>query len=254
MTTYKCCLKKSPTDHRDISVSISKGLFTTLPVKVDLKPLMPPPLDQLNLGSCALNAASNCIRYLLKKQNLQEWQPSRLYLYYNTRVLIEKSKPDEDTGVSIRDVCKSLSKYHSCPETMWPYIITKFSEIPPIETYNEANLHKKIKYAYVPLNLNSIKHVLSDNNPIIIGIQLYDSFKSDEVAKTGIVPIPNTETETLMGGHAMLCVGYCDESKLFTILNSWGDSWGSEGYCYIPYDYILDPKLSSDFWTISLFE
>lgn len=254
MSERKYCLKSSPPDHRDVSISIPKGLFEHLPVKIDLKPDMPSPLDQLNLGSCALNATSNCIRYLLKKQHMQEWQPSRLYLYWNTRVNIEKSKADDDTGVCIRDVCKSLTKYHSCNETIWPYVVEKFSEVPSEESYKEANLHKKIKYAYVPLNLNSIKHTLYKETPIIIGLQLYESFHNNNTAKTGIVPMPKIETEKLLGGHALLLIGYCDETKLFKIQNSWGSSWGDGGYCYVPYEYLLNSNLASDFWTISLFE
>jgi len=29
-----------------------------------------------------------------------------------------------------------------------------------------------------------------------------------------------------------------------------GKEWGNSGYGYIPYAYLLDPDLASDFWTI----
>ena len=57
-------------------------------------------------------------------------------------------------------------------------------------------------------------------------------------------------TDTLMGGHAVLAVGYDDSTKRFTVLNSLGAAWGSKGYFTVPYGYLLDDKLSYDFWTI----
>jgi C1A family cysteine protease len=261
MPVRKYLLKRSLPDHRDFLMAHpTASAVEALPPVFDLRnppppiPQMPPVLDQKSLGSCALNATSNTLRHLLEKEKLPVWQPSRLYMYYNTRVNIENSPAGEDTGVCIRDVCKALSKYHACSEDTWPYDIEKFSEEPPKSAYNEANLHKKIQYRAVPLNVDAIKHAVFQGTTVIIGIQLYESFESEEVAKTGIVPMPKTETETLLGGHAMTLCGWNDETKMFIIQNSWGpDKWGEKGYCYIPYDYIVDPKLGGDYWTLTFF-
>ncbi len=131
--TYK--LFKSPQSNRKIChiTPVPKNL----PEKIDLSPNMPPPLDQLHLGSCAPNAASNVLRYLQKKENIPEIQPSRLYLYWNTRVNIEGGSPTEDSGVCLRDICKAIKDYEACDETIWPYDITKFSTSPPLEAYKK---------------------------------------------------------------------------------------------------------------------
>ena len=242
-------LFKSPPNNRKICNITSP--IQSFPSKVDLSPNMPPPLDQLNLGACASNAASNIIRYLQKKENIPEIQPSRLYLYWNTRVNIEGNSPNEDSGVCIRDICKAIKDYEACDETIWPYDITKFSHSPPLEAYKKADLYSFIKYAYVPQDLNCVKSMLSTGNPLLIALQIFTSFESDEVAKTGIVPIPDLRHETSMGWHAIILTGYDDETKMFTCLNSWG-SWGKNGFCKIPYAYILDNFLAGDFWVISL--
>jgi C1A family cysteine protease len=64
--------------------------------------------------------------------------------------------------------------------------------------------------------------------------------------------MPNTKTESFLGGHAVLAVGYDDFYQRFMVQNSWGTSWGIKGYFTMPYAYLLDPNLSSDFWTVRL--
>ena len=259
----KYLLKRSPPDHRDFVCALPTFAHVeNFPPVFDLRtppadsgiPEMPPVLQQLSIGACCPNATSNSLRHLLMKEKLPVWQPSRLYLYYNTRVNIEHSPPGEDTGVCIRDMFKALSKYHACDETIWPYDVEWFSESPPLEAYKNANLHKKIQYHSVPLNLNAIKHELVQGNPIIIGIQIYESFETEEVMRTGIVPIPNVEKEQLFGGHCVVICGYDDHTRRFTIQNSWGSEVGQEGYFFLPYEYILNPNLSSDFWVLTYFE
>ena len=58
-------------------------------------------------------------------------------------------------------------------------------------------------------------------------------------------------SESNLGGHCVMIVGYQDSTKQFIVRNSWGSSWGLSGYFYLPYEYI-DPanNLASDFWTL----
>lgn len=254
MQKHKYLLKKSPEDDRHfVHALLSTEDTKHLPSQIDLESVLPSILDQKNLGVCALCATSNLLKYLLMKEKHTVFQPSRLYLYWNTRVSIERSPPNEDTGVAIADVCKALTKYHVCDEDIWPYIIDNFSILPPLEAYKNANLHKQLVYKKVPQNINNIKNVLVSGYPIIFGIQIFNSFETEEVMKTGIVPIPNKKNDSLLGGHAILLVGYNDETKKFKIMNSWGSEVGQKGYFELDYDYVLDKDLASDFWTITFF-
>lgn len=123
-----------------------------------------------------------------------------------------------------------------------------FTEKPTDVAYNEALKHKIVSY-YRLDSLDDMKHCIADGYPFVFGFSVYDSFISNDVAKTGIVPMPST-TENLVGGHAVLAVGYDDTVKRFNIRNSWGASWGQEGYCTMPYDYLTNRDLSDDFWTV----
>lgn len=247
----KYTLQPSPHDSRDIIFKLDRSI-TQLPPVFDLSPNMPPVLDQGSLGSCVSNATSNCLRYLLRKEKKTEFQPSRLFIYYNTRVLIENKDENDDCGVCIRDVCKALSKYFACGERLWPYDINKFNVKPSNDAYAKAKEHSTIKYFSVPQNLISIKSTISHGTPIIIGIQVYESFESDEMTKTGILSLPK-ENESCFGGHAILLVGYDDRKKMFKCMNSWGLNWGQHGFFQIPYDYVLNPAYANDFWAIELF-
>lgn len=253
MSPHKFLLKKSPVDLKDI-IKLTPPVSVILPSKFDLRDKMPPVLDQGNLGSCALNATSNILRYLLKKEKLQEWQPSRLYMYWNTRVNIEKTAPSEDSGVCIRDVCKALNKYHACHEDpTWPYDVNKFNMAPPLIAYQDAHLHASIKYESVPQDLLAIKHALFEGNPIIIGIQVYESFEKNTSINTGIIPFPDIVNEKCLGGHAVSLVAYDDTTEKFMFQNSWGPNVGQKGYFQIDYKYIINPDLASDFWIINFF-
>jgi C1A family cysteine protease len=80
---------------------------------------------------------------------------------------------------------------------------------------------------------------------------VYESFESDEVASTGVAPMPGV-SEMVLGGHAVMAVGYDDKSSRFLARNSWGLDWGMGGYFTMPYAYLADNNLADDFWTIRL--
>ena len=98
-------------------------------------------------------------------------------------------------------------------------------------------------------NLDQLKANLINGYPVAFGFVVYESFESEEVAKTGFVPMPQPN-EKVLGGHAVAMVGFDDTKKLFIVRNSWGNTWGDKGYFYMPYDYVLNKELADDFWTI----
>jgi len=100
-------------------------------------------------------------------------------------------------------------------------------------------------------DLTALKTALAEGYPVVLGINVYESFESDQVAKTGIVPLPE-DSEKLLGGHAVLAVGYKDDvvnidQGVVIVRNSWGEGWGDKGYFYLPYSYFT--KYVSDMWT-----
>jgi C1A family cysteine protease len=235
-------------DARDHLFSAPQAILDDLPSKVDLRPGCPPVYDQGLLGSCTANAINAAFQYMQKKQKQKDFLPSRLFVYYNERVML--GTVDTDSGAMIRDGVKSVAKAGVCPEVMWPYDITQFTVKPTRQCYTEALKNQALVYRRVlNSNLHQLQGALASGTPVIFGFSVYESFQTAEVAKTGMVPLP-PRGEKMLGGHAVLAVGYDDETQRFLVRNSWGEGWGEGGYCWMPYGYLTDPGLAQDFWAI----
>lgn len=245
--THKYGWIKDLPDFRDHLYSAPIEHLAALPSSVDLRPQCPPVYDQGQLGSCTANAIAAAIEFDRMKQGLSDFVPSRLFVYYNERVI--EHTVYSDSGAQIRDGIKSVSKLGACSEQEWPYDISQFASKPSDLCYQHALLDKAISYQRVQQNLAQMKGCLASGVPFVGGISVYESFENDEVAKTGMVPMPSTN-EQLLGGHAILFCGFRDDTQKWIFRNSWGSSWGDGGYGYLDYQYLLNKDLSSDFWVI----
>jgi C1A family cysteine protease len=234
-------------DARDFLFAASPAVMTNLPTAVNLTSKMPAVYDQGQLGSCTANALGGAFEYDLKKQGLSDFMPSRLFIYYNERVI--ENTTATDSGAQIRDGVKTLAKQGVCAETEWPYDITKFARKPAKACYTDAKKATVSSYQRITQNLTQLKGCLAEGYPVVIGFTVYESFESAPVASSGNVPMP-APGEKVLGGHAVDVVGYDDKTQRFRLRNSWGPSWGQKGYFTMPYAYLTDPGLSSDFWTL----
>lgn len=223
---------------------IMKFATTILPTKVDLRssPNCPQVYDQGELGSCTANAGCNAYRFLDKT-----YAPSRLFLYYNERA--QDGDIPSDAGSSLSECVRALETFGVCKETTWPYNISKFAMKPLATAFTEAKQHMLLQAHQVNQNINDMKSCLASGSPFILGILVYASFESVHAASTGIIPMPAAH-EQLLGGHAVLCVGYDDSKQWWIIMNSWGSGWGAKGFFYLPYAYLTTARLASDFWAL----
>jgi len=234
-------------DHRDFIYAPSIKPVD-LVSKVDLRSLCPPIYDQLQLGDCTGNGIAGEIEFELKKQ-FKDFMPSRLFIYYNERVI--EGTVRTDSGAQIRDGMKSVAQQGVCTETMWPYVISTFTKKPTAACYKNALTHLVTIYTRVTQDLTHLKSCLTEGFPFVFGFTVYESFESNAVAETGIVPMPSKK-ESVLGGHCVMCVGFDDSTQRFLCRNSWGTDWGMAGYFTIPYAYLTNSGLSSDFWTIRM--
>lgn len=231
-------------DIRDVKFSVAPKSNIVLPPMVDMRSTMPMIWNQGSLGSCTAHSTSAQCWFIDKTD---PYEPSRLFVYYNTRVLEGTVK--FDSGASIRNAVKSVAKYGFCKEADWPYDIEHFTTKPSLQAFENARKQKAIRYMRIAQNARSIKTALFQGYPVNFGFMVYDSFESDETRSTGMVKMPSRKERSL-GGHAVLIVGYNDDMNMYIIRNSWGIEFGMQGYFYMPYDYIHTPKLASDFWVI----
>jgi C1A family cysteine protease len=236
-------------DQRDHLYAAPVEMLVALPPSADLRPQCPPVYDQGHLGSCTANAIAAAIEFDRMKQNLPDFAPSRLFIYFNERTM--EGTVSSDSGAQIRDGIKSVATQGACPETDWPYDISKFTQKPPDNAYKDALLDRAVSYQRLIQNANQMKGCLASGYPFVFGFSVYESFETPQVAQTGHAALPGPN-ESQLGGHAVMAVGYDDAQQWFVVRNSWGPGWGMSGYFTLPYAYLLQPTLAADFWTIRL--
>ena len=234
--------KPDKLDTRDYKYTVTQKASPSI---VDLRAFCSPIENQGSLGSCTGQAIAGAIE-LLNKRNRKPTDVSRLFIYYYERLLL--GTVNYDSGAYIRDGIKATNHYGASLESYWPYDIRKFRQEPISEAKTDALKRKVTRYERVN-DFNGCIDALSNGYPVVMGFRVYDSFMSKNVAKTGIMPYPNTKRERLLGGHAVLLVGYNKSKKVFIARNSWGTNWGDKGYFYMPFN-IINPNMSSDYWII----
>ena len=239
---YNLKMEHLPIEHLDF-LQLEKPTFS-LPVVVDLRNKMPAVYDQGYLGSCVANAFCGLVGYVKPSVS----NGSRLFAYYCQRE--RENTISEDAGATLSSGIKSLKKYGVCQESDWPYDISKFAVRPPQKCYDDALQNIVLQSKNIPRNKDAMKNSLFKGNPFVVGFLVYESFESQKVANTGYVPLPNLRKEKLLGGHAVTCVGYDENKKVWIMRNSWGTGWGDNGYFYMPYKYLTSDLASGAFWTI----
>jgi len=233
-------------DHRDCTFlpTIPASL---LPSRVDLRAHCSPVEDQGSIGSCVANASTSMMEALYRKMGRPNPELSRLYLYWVTRVVVEGTPAEEDSGCMIRDAVRVLAQTGTCLERTWPYVPAKYATTPPSNAAVEAAAHRILRYERCN-TLLTIKAALAQGFTVTGGFSVPENMLSTECAETGVVRYPMPD-ERIVGGHAVHFVGYDNGSQLLFFQNSWGTGWGKSGFGFLPYGFV-DHRLADDFWVV----
>lgn len=219
-----------------------------------------PVLDQGSVGDCTAFALGYYIQFLEQGLKGQNTVPSHLFLYYNGRV-IGGYPTDEDTGLSVEDICSSAQQFGIPDEKLWPYKENNVFTKPPASVYQAAKAITLSGFQQIyPIQdaggiyrFGVFKRAMTTSSfglPIIFGMQCYTTFLSPDPT-TGYVKLPNLATDSYVGSHCVLLIGYDDSKKQAQCINSWSSSWGDKGFFVLDYAYILNPSLCADFFICS---
>lgn len=229
------------------------GKYDKLPSKVDLREHLTEVEMQVG-NSCVANAFAGAYEYLAKRTLGNASDVSRLYIYYNARYLDDSQ--DQDCGSIMYNAIEGLKEYGACAEELWPNDKTMILYEPEQAAYDHGSNFKIVDAEYIELDLNLWKNTLAEGYPIAFCLNTFQSF-DDANKNKGRVPMPrkSDNVRETHGWHAMLCVGYSDPDRMFIVRNSWGKTWGDQGYCYIPYDYVIHKEYNgNDSWIIKSVE
>ena len=230
-------------DKRDYPYTLSGSQQSNI---VDLRNYCSTIEDQGKLGSCTGNAIAGAIELLENREN-RTLDVSRLFIYYYERLI--EGTVNYDSGAYIRDGIKACYTYGAPIENLWPYNISKFRTKPTNAAIIDA-AKRKVKLYQRAADFNAVIDAINSGYPVIVGFNVYSSFDTKAVTNTGVMPYPNVNKEKLLGGHAVLIVGYNKNNNTFIVRNSWGKYWGDNGYFYMPFQVIQNNKMSGDFWVI----
>lgn len=254
--------QESPEIHPLLEATGATAPPPTLPSSVDLRPWCSPVENQGNIGACTAHAGVALIEYFERRAFGRYVDASRLFLYKATRNFLRWTG---DTGAYLRSTMGAMALFGVPPEEFWPYDPAHFDKEPPAFCYAFAQSFQAL--AYYRLDppgirrtrlLHDLKTKLSASLPAMFGFTVYSSII--QAASNGEVPFPSSG-EKILGGHAVVAVGY-DDTKVvkhiasgaqtkgaLLIRNSWGTGWGQGGYGWLPYDYILK-GIAEDFWSL----
>jgi C1A family cysteine protease len=236
--------KRNPADHRDFGLTSAPLVQAAPPPAASLKEWLGAVKNQGDEGSCTAHAGTENLEFLYRKYKGQTPVFSPAFLYYQER-LLDGSIQFDDDGSTGRSSCKAMNQFGVCLESQLPYIPGKYSIPPTPEQYQDAIANKYGAYHFLS-TVADMKACIASGYCFMIGFTVYDSFEA--IGADGMMPAPNKSTEQVLGGHEVLVYGY-DDAKgpgAFSVLNSWGTSFGDSGTFYMPYAVAADKDVLMD--------
>lgn len=236
MSRFGCIRDKF--DERDYLMRAYLPLIK-LPKKIDWAPKMSPVRDQGEEGTCVGFAVA------VGMKEYQEMLDYKKLVGLSPRFVYAEAKkidgmPDLE-GTTVRAAMRILKTKGVCQEKFWPYQPLQKNKAKQ-GADSDAKRFRIITYARI-LNLDELRLSLATKGPCVIGIEVFSGMMK---TKTGVVPLPK-KGERSIGGHAIAACGYDDEKELVKFKNSWSKKWGTEGFGYLPYEYI--ERYMMDAWS-----
>ncbi|APG09943.1 hypothetical protein BKD09_16585 [Bradyrhizobium japonicum] len=227
------------------------------PASADLSGKLPPAYDQGKLGTCTANAIAGAVQYARRVHRLDDFIPSRLFIYYQQRKI--EGSLSLDAGAQLRDGIASVANIGVCPESDWPYDNVagdpsthlfppnaQAVEAPPPIIVQKAGKYRTISYEPLRQEVAVLESCIAGGYPFVFGFKVYGDFNE----ATQALRKPGPDELTALWGHAVLATGYDQTKRTFRIRNSWGPTANDNGYFEMDYDYVLNSAWAANFWVV----
>jgi len=235
-------------DNSTIEDDIYFGSYTAedLPESVDLTDYFPPIGDQGEYGTCVAWACGYNLRsFIDAKQGEYTNYTDESKIYSPKDLFLSIADRGEDCNGAFFEsaldveVSRGVATIATVPYTD---LGDCSGEVEASWTTN-ANNHKIENYREIDIDVVTIKTYLANGRAVVFGAALGDEFmdsNSDAVL--------DAQTYGYTGQHAyhaMILAGY-DNSKgangAFRVVNSWGTSWGDNGYIWIDQNFFVSEE------------
>lgn len=221
-----------------------------IPVSATTRAWQPEVFNQGQIGACVFNNVARLAKFVrTKNRQYPILNFSRLYGYYKGREKL--GTVEYDSGMTNRDAFKILAA--GVPsESVWPYNGASFYSNPrvrqkptPVVEQLALKYHALVYYS-VPIDLDAMRDCIAEGYPFIVGLEIYQQIFN---ARLGAIATPK-RGDPFAGNHDLTIYSYDDRKQLFGVVNTWSAFWGMAGYGTIPYEYVTDPSLAWDAWTL----
>lgn len=197
--------------------------------------------NQGRMGACTSFSMASIFEYILNQGDISKMHClSPRFLYYN---VCDKNIDGTiiDKGSSFYSNIHSLGNNGICEENLCPYD-DKFNTKPTEEAFDDAKGRLVTKALNVEVSHRALTAALTEGHPVGISLKVFNSFGQ---GRKGFIFRPSEKelASSNYGYHAMVICGYSENEKVYIVRNSWGESFGDKGYCYIPFSYIEDKSL-----------
>lgn len=211
---------------------------------VDYRDKMPPVFDQGQRGSCVACASTWTVKAYqeVAEGDYPEGGLSPAFVY--TLCKQNDGAPHQE-GTQPRVAMKVMKKTGVCPEDDMPY--STLADLPapevpaiPNDAWGPAGLYRIQSYAQLcsagdgdrSQVLSAMRQALKNEGPFLMALLVCVNFIPDQ---NHCLPLPQG---AVRGGHAVGIVGDLPDKQCLILRNSWGDSWGDNGYAYLPYGWL----------------
>ncbi len=234
-------------------ISKPLGFGANLPKSMSLKQYCPSIGDQGQTGTCtawsstyyAASMEYAILNNITNSNDVTNLAFDPYYTYLNILSEDEESKKTCEDGTYIGDACELLVQYGAKRKAFDPFDCqSKESAVSNKESACSIDFTNYVRLSTqdwegeqqdeFDVMITSICQTLVNKHPVIIGMELLESFYN--IGADGKYDAANGGQESV-GGHAMCVVGY-DDNKYggsFMVVNSWADGWGENGFLYVTY-------------------
>lgn len=207
-----------------------------LPRRIDLSANFPVPGDQGRQGSCVAWATGYALKSYQEK--IEEGWSFSAATTFSPSFIYNQQNNGRDAGLTIHGALQLLVDKGAATLQTFPYDDQNYLRQPGSAAFAEAANYRARDYHRLE-GLSHIKSALANRQPVVIGMKAYQNFQS----LFGPSSVYNTiqgSNDGRHGMHAVTVVGYDDDKfgGALKVINSWGTSWGDDGYFWLAYPLV----------------